>query len=398
MSPATCFEFCVGAGLDLFALVQGEECRCGASRLNKGVWGEKSAPPGHLQLPAPLSSCLTDQACPVRVYRWLGPFVSGGSVPEHLLMLKHDRSIMNVGNTIYVDSIVHGKRITEEQEEDGKVPPPPKEAKLHDVEHLKEQAVDPRWDRPCGDNPGCQAGRQWKNRNPVAPPGMVAQWEEYVIVPYKFDAGVDDARKEVFRAAAAEWRLHTCVALVEDDDAALFYILVGIYDLNSCWAHLGSPEPYYYYHQINLGWCKEMAHKGSLIHEIYHSLASLHEQQRADGSQVYYGKGPHLEMFWQNTGKWASQYDPNVDSYIGSADDGGDDPQIGYAAYDFESIMHYYRQRNYSNLDINDGYYYNTIPASANTLVGNRVGFSQGDIVQALDAYRCRCGVYQCGA
>lgn len=41
----------------------------------------------------------------------------------------------------------------------------------------------------------------------------------YVIVPYKFDAGVDDARKEVFRAAAAEWRLHTCVALVEDDDA-----------------------------------------------------------------------------------------------------------------------------------------------------------------------------------
>ena len=35
---------------------------------------------------------------------------------------------------------MHGKRITEEQEEDGKVPPPPKEAKLHDVEHLKEQA------------------------------------------------------------------------------------------------------------------------------------------------------------------------------------------------------------------------------------------------------------------
>ena len=94
MSPETCFEFCVGAGLDLFALVQGEECRCGASRLNKGVWGEKSAPPGHLQLPAPLSSCLTDQACPVRVYRWLGPFISGGSVPEHLLMLKHGRFML----------------------------------------------------------------------------------------------------------------------------------------------------------------------------------------------------------------------------------------------------------------------------------------------------------------
>ena len=42
-------------------------------------------------------------------------------------------------------------------------------------------------------------------------------------------------------------------------------------------------------------------------------------------------------MFWQNTGEWESQYEPEVDSYIGSGNDGGDDPQIGYAAYDFET-------------------------------------------------------------
>ena len=36
----------------------------------------------------PLSKQLpeTSEECPVRVYRWKGPFVAGGSIPEHLLM------------------------------------------------------------------------------------------------------------------------------------------------------------------------------------------------------------------------------------------------------------------------------------------------------------------------
>lgn len=66
-------------------------------------------------------------------------------------------------------------------------------------------------------------------------------------------------------------------------------------------------------------------------------LGINHEQKRADGSQEYYGKGPHLEMFWENTGQWGSQYTPAVNTYIGSADDGVGDPQIGYAPYDFVS-------------------------------------------------------------
>ena len=74
--------------LDWTSLV-GEECRCGASLLNKDVWGAAvgGAPRGGLLLP--LSKQLpTQEECPVRVYRWIGPFVSGGSVPEHLQMLQ----------------------------------------------------------------------------------------------------------------------------------------------------------------------------------------------------------------------------------------------------------------------------------------------------------------------
>ena len=149
MTPELCFEFCIGAGLDLFGLV-GEECRCGASLLNKDVW--QMAAPRTTGLLLPLAKQLpdTEMQCPVRVYRWIGPFVSGGSVPEHLQMLHHGSDMLrfrlwnsftilaysryfkmlivsvwallslqflrHVGNTIYVDSIVTGTDISEEQE------------------------------------------------------------------------------------------------------------------------------------------------------------------------------------------------------------------------------------------------------------------------------------------
>lgn len=39
------------------------------------------------------------------------------------------------------------------------------------------------------------------------------------MVRYKFDTDVDDVRKEAFRAAASEWRMYTCIAVVEDEAA-----------------------------------------------------------------------------------------------------------------------------------------------------------------------------------
>eukprot|EP00435_Cladocopium_sp_Y103_P073690 s7_g44.t1 len=216
MTPELCFEFCIGAGLDLFGLV-GEECRCGASLLNKDIWRMEAPRTTGLLLPLAKQLPESEMECPVRVYRWLGPFVSGGSVPEHLQML-------HVGNTIYVDSIVTGTDISEEQEEDGQIPIELLQKFDAESEEIqKERAAsgieDPRWDRPCDDFDGCQAARPWIERTTVAPEGMLSQWQEYVMVRYKFDADVDNTRKEAFRAAAADWRTHTCIAVVEDDNA-----------------------------------------------------------------------------------------------------------------------------------------------------------------------------------
>ena len=47
-------------------------------------------------------------------------------------------------------------------------------------------------------------------------------------------------------------------------------------------------------------------------------------------------------MYWENVdSRWVSQYLPSERTYIGSADDGGADPQIGHAAYDYESCRRF---------------------------------------------------------
>lgn len=50
---------------------------------------------------------------------------------------------------------------------------------------------------------------------------------------YKFDVDVDDVRKEAFRAAAADWRAVSCIAVIEDPDAETWHSerLMGVFSL-----------------------------------------------------------------------------------------------------------------------------------------------------------------------
>ncbi|CAK8995745.1 unnamed protein product [Durusdinium trenchii] len=391
MSAESCFEFCIGAGMDLFGLVEGVECRCGASRLNKGIWRDEKPRPG-LELPAPLSGCMTEQKCPLRVYRWLGPFVGGGTVPEHLMMSHIDDQTM-------VDSIVTGRPITEEDEEDGEElsedPAPMAQAQtengqLEEDVQLSTVTEGPGWGRLCDDNDGCLGARPWIERTAVPPEGMSDQWQEYVIFRYKFKDGTDAARKEGLRAAAAEWRLHTCVAVIEDQDIIQSpFIVAGLHTAGSCSATLGRPLNS---GKLNMGWCNSLKSKGSLVHEIGHNLGMYHHQNRPDGSARFNGKGPHLEVYWQNLiDSYKSFLAPKQQAYTGSQKDGENDPQVGYAAYNFESIMHYGRGvLRIKDHSVNDGYAFNTIPKSYNSVVGQRHGLSDGDKKAIFDAYRCR--------
>ena len=45
--------------------------------------------------------------------------------------------------------------------------------------------------------------------------------QEYVVIPYHFEDGLDNTRKEAFRIAVQRWHGKTCIALVEQDAASI---------------------------------------------------------------------------------------------------------------------------------------------------------------------------------
>jgi len=248
----------------------------------------------------------------------------------------------------------------------------------------------PMWNRPCF--PGtCGPGLPWSGRSKDAPAGedQLFKWRDYAIIPYFFGTAMTDERKEVFRMAVDSYRTKTCVNFVEKEQAPLEpYVFVDVVDENLCWVDgLGAPaagtDPAR--RTVNLGWCQNYLHLGNVVHEVGHVVGMNHEQKRPDSAQAYMGQGPYLKVAWDVIGHWQdgdfwkTQYSGDPSSYVGSADDGPHDPQKGYAPYDFESIMHY----------AGDDGGFQTIPASMNTLTGNRAHLTAGDLMQINDMYQC---------
>jgi len=366
-STATCFDFCLSKGMDIFGIDSNGICRCGALPLNKEVW-HRETPRAGLAFDPALLSPASDQDCPLKVFRYSGAYVSGGVPPLF--------TDIRVQDLEYTDSIVEAHRVGEEIEEDGN--DLPKEA--NSKEDGTRVANTAGWERPCW--PGdCGPGRgPWQQRQDFPPPGKADHWKQYVIIDYYFETNVDDIRKEAFRAAVEEWRNKTCINLIEKPSIANGpHIKVGIYNTGSCYlSGMG-----YGVSQINLGWCNSMRQFGSIVHEIGHAVGMNHEQKRPDATMNYHGHGPKLQMYWHNIdSRWTPQYLPDMWSYVGSANDGADDPQVGYAPYDFGSIMHY-----------PGGSAFDTIPADKERLVGNRRTLTDSDVLQIHDMYQChrRC-------
>ncbi|CAJ1404240.1 unnamed protein product [Effrenium voratum] len=320
VTVGTCYAFCLGNGLDLFGLTAGGECRCGASRLNKAVWRDAKPRPG-LELPKPRGSCTMEEQCPLRVYRWLGPFASGG-VPEHL-------QAENEEQNIYIQSVARGKQVLQEEDtdhsvlenEDGQL-----EGALAEPEALLQNEAP--WDRLCNDNPGCNAGKPWTDRVSAAPEGVVDRWEDYVVIPYYFMFEGDSTRREAFRAAAKMWMDQTCIVFKEyPDDTTLTPILKAKSASSGCSATLGKTNSG---STVKMGWCNSITKKGNIAHEIGHAMGAHHTMKRADAGEAYEGHGPHLKVYWENVASsWVNQYTAAEKAYVGSAKDLEGDAQAG---------------------------------------------------------------------
>jgi len=204
MTGALCFEFCIGKGLDIFGLVEGVECRCGASAVNSHDNGLDIS---HLQFnPAALTLHLNDMTgCPVRAYRYAGHY-EGGGVPYGLTQILDTDSN-------YVRSIKAGRKIEESEDSPAgyQFSTTTPEVLLQGDEGQAPEGYQRNcWPDNCGPGRG-----PWQDRQTALPQGVtLRRFQEYVVIPYHFEDGLDNTRKEAFRLAVQRWHAKTCIALV----------------------------------------------------------------------------------------------------------------------------------------------------------------------------------------
>jgi len=374
MTRMDCFRFCVSKGLDLFGILDGKECRCGASHANLATFHEEEPRKALLFDKTKLKPCFFKHN--LKVFRYTGQ-IQGTGIPVGLLAHTDE-------DTEYIFSVALKQKTEFEGEmedggPDGIYKPPP--SLLQELPHC----------------PDCNYQSIWPVRSTEPPetPWSYLEFKDYVIVPYRFvtegeqfgvdqvKQNMDDTRIEAYRNAVKEIAKKTCAVFVEKTKAELEasgqgYIAVGVYKDSGCWAYpgYGGDRPY----PLSLGWCNSAASMGSMIHENLHSLGVAHMQKRPDATQSVEGHGPYLQMHWdQIPDSWKSQYTPQQNMYMGSGYDGAGDPFQGWAPYDYGSIMHYgpnYPQR------------FDTIPSGHAT--GQRSAMSPGDISMINDLYQCR--------
>jgi len=358
----TCFRFCTSKGLDLFGILEDEECRCGASLANEAAWHEEN-PRAALLFPweKVVSDCNKGA---LRVYRYTGHFEATG-LPASMLDIHEDE-------LTYMDSVVTGRQLAEEVAEDGPVE--------QDAAGSSALQTNSEFLPRCSGGQNCGPATPWQTRKSSPPANVPDKWQEYVEVPFFFSKNLDNVRKEAFREAVRRVMSKTCIVLKEVAPTARPNSEVGAFNSGSCYVTgLGYPGSWGL-RRVNLGWCNSMRYVGNMVHEIGHLIGMNHEQKRPDAGMAYHGHGPYLKLFWQNIpSQWVPQYRPDMKSYVGSANDGPGDPHVGYADYDFGSIMHY-----------PGGSRFDTIPADKERLTGNRRELTAGDVEQILDMYQCK--------
>mmetsp|Transcript_121597 Transcript_121597/g.192479 ORF Transcript_121597/g.192479 Transcript_121597/m.192479 type:complete len:591 (-) Transcript_121597:208-1980(-) len=376
-SGLECAAWCIFYGLDVAAWESASTiCRCGATPANKAVLGDSNRScvmfnrSVEAQPPAGRSA---------QVRRYIGYYMDGG-IPIQLTKNANELQIR------YIDSIVAGQAI-----------------QINPVDETVDSDIDVTvvhqgagWLRRCFPYPNKCAAVGPRETMRVTISSDMPDFDEDEVPPYRFNkylnirymflADVDDYRKEAFREAAAAWQYATCISFSESGELGTR----SSYDLEvrqttddgSCSATLGMPSlhagvsPFSGY--INLGWCNDMRYVGNMMHEIGHVLGLNHEQTRPDGSEAYYGKGPHLHLKWENIASdWHSQWKGIGNAYTGSGSDESGDIVSDYAPYDFNSIMHY-------TVSATEG---TTEPVGQAT--GNRQYLSDGDVKQILDMYQC---------
>nr|QNH72413.1 toxin candidate TRINITY_DN19458_c0_g1_i1 [Isarachnanthus nocturnus] len=180
------------------------------------------------------------------------------------------------------------------------------------------------------------------------------------IVPYVFESSMTTKGAQAVREAIEEYRKQTCVQFIpkrpEDSHFVRFFRGRG------CYSKLGrAPEPGG--QPLSVG--PHCEWKGTMMHEMMHSIGFFHEQSRTDRDNFV---KILFENVKQGQEKNFKKYGHGLMDYLG-------------APYDYGSIMHY--PRNAFSRNGRD----TLIPMKGGVEVGQRKGFSVIDVQQIKDLY-----------
>ncbi|XP_057316847.1 low choriolytic enzyme-like [Hydractinia symbiolongicarpus] len=194
------------------------------------------------------------------------------------------------------------------------------------------------------------------------------------VVPYVVTNGIGNDGKKAVADAIADYHEFTCLKFVKRTNQREYIKFVGH---GGCSSPVGYNNPEFTNNGVNeitLGiGCRS---KGTTMHEIGHSIGLYHEQSRPDRDQ-------HVHILTRNV------YDQNMVFNFNKLPRNKID-SLG-TTYDYASMMHYSRQAfGCDRYGRNCKDTIRTIDGSKQNVIGNRNGFSEGDIAQINKMYNCK--------
>ncbi|KAJ8982217.1 hypothetical protein NQ317_013519 [Molorchus minor] len=197
--------------------------------------------------------------------------------------------------------------------------------------------------------------------------GMVAQtfrWKDGV-VPYEIAGSFSSSDLDRINRAIAIYKKYTCVTFRPRTANDKDYISI-VSGRSGCWSSVGRIGGK---QEVNLQSPSCTTKVGTPLHELMHAIGFLHEQNR-------YERDDYVDIVWRNI---KNGHKSNFDK----ADKGTTD---GFGVeYDYRSVMHY------SNTAFSINGQPTIIPKDSSKVkkIGQRDGFSRGDITKINAMYNC---------
>ncbi|XP_034183444.1 zinc metalloproteinase nas-13-like [Osmia lignaria lignaria] len=195
----------------------------------------------------------------------------------------------------------------------------------------------------------------------------------YIISPY-FDA---DQRKVIYEAMN-DYHKYTCIRFKPYHGVETDYIRITAGN-SGCWSSVGRIGSW---QNVNLQVPGCVTRKGTVIHELMHAIGFLHEQSRFERDQF-------VSIQWNNI---LNGHDSN---FLKASKQTTDDFGI---AYDYNSVMHYSSYAFSKNgkptiIPRTSNDYFSEVDKyfqdNVRIKLGQREGFSKGDIQKIRRMYKC---------